>query len=40
MINDIDGPEYTDKLRAKMFCEKEGETAMSEQTWLLKSNAV
>jgi predicted membrane chloride channel (bestrophin family) len=40
MISDIDGPEYTDKLRAKMFCKKEGDNISTEQTWLLKSNLV
>ena len=40
MINDVDGPEYTDKLRAKMFCKKEGDTVMTEKTRLLGFNIV
>lgn len=41
MINDIDGPEYTDKLRAMMFCKKESADGVTtEETWLLKSNVV
>lgn len=39
MLYDIDGAEYTDKLRTKMFCKKDGDAVMTEQTWL-KSNIV
>jgi hypothetical protein len=39
MVNDIDGPEYADKLRSMMFWKKEEDTVMCEKTWL-KSNMV
>jgi predicted membrane chloride channel (bestrophin family) len=40
IINAIDGPEYADKLRAKMFHKGTSEIIHSEQTWLLASSEV
>lgn len=40
MINAIDGPDYADKLRAKMFDKIASDISHSEQTWLLASSEV
>jgi predicted membrane chloride channel (bestrophin family) len=40
MIYAIDGPEYADKLRAKMFDKRASDINHSEQTWLLASSEV
>ena len=40
IINDIDGPEYADKLRAKMFNKVAEEIVCNEQAWLLTNSVV
>jgi predicted membrane chloride channel (bestrophin family) len=40
IINAMDGPEYADKLRVKMFNKRASDISCNEQTWLIASSEV
>lgn len=39
-INDVDGPEWVDKLRVKMHDKNDSENLATEQSWLLSATIV